>query len=101
MRRLIVFNHVTLDGFITDSKGDMSWAHKNDAEWNAFVEENAGGGGELVLGRVTYDLMAGFWPTAYAKETLPVVAERMNNLPKIVFSKSMDEALCRNWHRRA
>jgi dihydrofolate reductase len=96
MRRLIVFNHVTLDGFITDLKGDMSWAHKNDAEWNAFVEENAGGGGELVLGRVTYDLMAGFWPTAYAKETLPVVAERMNNLPKIVFSKSMDEASWRN-----
>ena len=34
MRKLIVFNHVTLDGYFTDRTGDMSWAHKQDAEWN-------------------------------------------------------------------
>ena len=38
MCELIVFNHVSLDGYFVDSKGDMSWAHKQDAEWNAFVE---------------------------------------------------------------
>ncbi len=65
MPRLSVFNSVSLDGFIADAKGDMSWAHPRaaDAEWDAFVAGNASGGGVLVFGRVTYDLMAGFWPT--------------------------------------
>ena len=44
MRRLIVFNSVTLDGYFTGVNGDMSWAHNDDPEWNAFVEENSSGG---------------------------------------------------------
>jgi dihydrofolate reductase len=60
MRKLMVFNNVTLDGYFADSNGDMRWAHKEsqDAEFNAFVAENASGGGELVFGRITYELMA-------------------------------------------
>src|SRR6202023_2259549 len=60
MRKLIVFNHVTLDGYFVDSNGDMSWAHNNmnDPEYKAFVEGNASGEGELLFGRVTYELMA-------------------------------------------
>ncbi len=92
MRKLVVFNHVTLDGFFADMNGDMSWAHKDDAEWNSFVADNASGGGQLIFGRMTYDLMAGFWPTPYAIENMPVVAERMNNLPKVVFSRTLDKA---------
>jgi dihydrofolate reductase len=90
MRRLVVFNHMSLDGCFVDAHGDMSWAHAGDAEWNAFVEENARGGGELLFGRVTYDLMAGYWPTPLAREHDPVVAERMNALPKVVFSRTME-----------
>ncbi len=96
MRKLLVFNHVTLDGYFVDLNGDMSWAHKDDAEWNAFVAENASGGGQLVFGRVTYDLMAGFWPTPFAIENMPVVAAGMNNLPKVVFSRTMDQASWNN-----
>jgi dihydrofolate reductase len=98
MRKLSVFNHVSLDGYFVDQHGEMSWAHANqqDEEWNAFVAQNAGGGGALVLGRVTYELMAGFWPTPAALETMPVVAERMNNLPKVLFSQTMDEATWNN-----
>jgi dihydrofolate reductase len=92
MRKLIVFNHVSLDGYFVDSKGEMSWAHKQDAEWNAFVQGNASGGGELLFGRITYDLMASFWPTPVATQMFPVVAERMNNLPKVVFSRTLDKA---------
>lgn len=92
MRKLVVFNQVTLDGFFADLQGNMSWAHKDDAEWNAFVAENAGGGGQLIFGRVTYDMMASFWPTPHAAEIMPIVAERMNNLPKVVFSRTLDEA---------
>ena len=41
--KLIVFNQVTLDGYFAGPGGDISWAHKanSDAEWNAFVAENA------------------------------------------------------------
>ena len=77
----------------------MSWAHrtnKDDAEWNTFVEENASGGGVLVFGRVTYELMAGFWPTPFAIESMPVVAEGMNSMPKIVFSRTLNEASWNN-----
>ncbi|HYN26039.1 MAG TPA: hypothetical protein VES69_13490, partial [Pyrinomonadaceae bacterium] len=63
---LFVFNQVTLDGYFADMNGDLSWAHKNDAEWNAFVADNAKGGGLLLFGRITYELMASYWPTPYA-----------------------------------
>jgi dihydrofolate reductase len=94
MRKLIVFNHVSLDGYFVDVKGDMRWAKADpqDPEWNAFVAENAGSGGTLVFGRVTYDMMASFWPTPAAAAMMPVVAERMNSAPKVVFSRTLKEA---------
>ena len=92
MRKLVVFNMVSLDGFFVDGQGDMSWAHKNDAEWNAFVNENASGNGVLVFGRITYELMASYWPTPMALQNSPVVAKGMNDMPKIVFSRTLDNA---------
>jgi dihydrofolate reductase len=92
----VVFNQVTLDGFIADINGDMSWAHKQDAEWNAFVRENASAGGELLFGRITYDLMTSYWLTPLAMKNDPVVAERMNNLPKVVFSRTLEKASWNN-----
>ena len=96
MRKLIVFNQVSLDGYFTDKNNDMSWAHKQDAEWNQFSAENASGGGELLFGRITYDLMASHWPKPEASKSNPVVAERMNNLPKVVFSRTIDKATWNN-----
>jgi dihydrofolate reductase len=93
MRKLIVFNNVTLDGYFTGKNGDLSWAKGNmDAEFNAFVADNAKSGGLLLLGRITYELMMSYWPTPQARENDPVVAERMNNLPKVVFSRTLDKA---------
>ncbi len=96
MRRLIVFNNISLDGYFVDRNGDMSWAHQQDAEWSAFAAENAEGGGTLVFGRITYEMMAGFWPTPAASQAFPVVAERMNNLPKVVFSRTLERASWNN-----
>jgi dihydrofolate reductase len=98
MRRLIVFNHISLDGYFTDANGEMNFARNDipDAEWDAFVAGNASGGGTLVFGRVTYELMASFWPTPMAAEQMPDVAERMNNLPKVVFSRTMEKASWNN-----
>src|SRR5438552_2888564 len=65
MRKLSAFTQVTLDGYFTGIDGDISWAHnaRVDAEWNSFVSSNASGGGELLFGRITYEMMASYWPT--------------------------------------
>jgi dihydrofolate reductase len=98
MRKLIVFNHVTLDGYFTGANGDMGWAHagNDDAEFNAFVADNASGGGQLLLGRTTYELFSSYWPTPAAFRNAPIVAEGMNNMSKIVFSRTLDKASWRN-----
>ncbi len=97
MRRLIVFNNVTLDGYFAGTDGDLSWAKgRMDPEFGAFVAENASSGGQLLFGRITYQLMVSYWPTPQAKQTEPVVADRMNSLPKIVFSRTMERASWNN-----
>ncbi len=96
MPKLYVFNNVSLDGYITDSKSDMSWAHKNDQEWLDFTRTNAQSGGVMLFGRVTYDLMIQFWPTPAATQSMPAVAERMNKAPKIVFSRTLNKATWNN-----
>src|SRR6478672_6394243 len=98
MRRLTVFNQVTLDGYFTDETGDMSFFHKapDDAEWNEFVAGNASGDGILLFGRVTYAMMASFWPTPQAHASMPAVAEGMNRMHKIVFSRTLADVTWSN-----
>lgn len=95
MRKLIVFNHITLDGYFVGANGDFSWARtgNDDPEYSAFVAENASGGGQLLFGRVTYELMASYWPTPTAHQHDPVVADAMNSMPKVVFSRTLDSTL--------
>jgi len=98
MRRLIVFNNVTVDGYFADSSGDMRWAHRQtqDPEFNEFIADNASGGGQLLFGRKTYQMMASYWPTPMALQNEPNVAEGINNLPKVVFSRTLNEATWKN-----
>jgi dihydrofolate reductase len=96
MRKLMVFNQVSLDGYIADEHGDMSWAHKHDPEWLEFVSGNASGESMLLFGRRTYDLMASYWPTPLAHQNAPVVAAHMNRQPKVVFSRTMKQASWEN-----
>ena len=97
MRRVAMFNNVSLDGYFTDGKADMSWAHsRDDAEWNQFTNENAGGEAEFLFGRKTYEMMAGFWPSPQALQMMPTVAKAMNETRKIVFSRTLTEAKWRN-----
>jgi dihydrofolate reductase len=97
MRSLLAFENVTLDGFFTGPGGELDWAHDSaihppDPEFDAFVAGNAEGGGELLFGRITYQMMAGYWPSPMARDNDPVVAERMNALPKVVFSRTLEKA---------
>jgi dihydrofolate reductase len=97
MRKLIVFNNLSVDGRFVDQAGNMHWAKdSNDEEFNAFASENASGGGTLLFGRVTYEMMAGFWTTRQAIDSFPNVAERMNNGPKVVFSRTLEKASWKN-----
>ncbi len=90
MRKLSVFNHVTVDGFICDLENDMSFAHENsDEQWESFSAHNVqGGSSALLMGRVTYDMMKSYWPTPAAKKQSPAIAEVMNSAEKIVFSRT-------------
>ena len=94
MRKLAVFNSVTLDGYFTGKDGDLSWAHAGaeDLEFRDFVASNASGEGTLLFGRITYDMMAASWPTPAAAKNYPDVAEGMNRRTKIVFSRSLEHA---------
>jgi len=98
MRRLTSFIHVTLDGCYADQNGDMNWAHEGsgDAEWQAFVAANARSGEMLLFGRTTYQMMLRYWPTPQATKDNPAVAERMNALPKVVFSRTLEAATWNN-----
>jgi dihydrofolate reductase len=98
MQKLMVFNNVSLDGYFVDANGDMRWAHntKPDAEWDAFVAGNATGDGRLLFGRITYDLMASYWPTPMAAKNTPAMADGMNRFSKVVFSRTMDKASWNN-----
>jgi dihydrofolate reductase len=95
MRKIIVSNYVTLDGFFAGPNGEIDWF-----VWN---EETAKYGKGLLssidtilFGRVTYELMAGYWPTARPPAEDPVIIDAMNNLPKIVFSKTLEKVAWNN-----
>jgi dihydrofolate reductase len=88
--RLVAFTNLTLDGYFSGPNGDLSWAKRNsDPEYDAFIADNAKSDGTLLLGRITYDMMASYWPTPQAARNDPVLAKRMNLLPKVVFSRTL------------
>jgi dihydrofolate reductase len=98
MRKLSVFNQISVDGYFKTPNGDISWAHQpdNDPEFKEFTAGNALAGGMLLFGRKTYEMMERFWPTPQAAKQFPEVASQMNSLPKVVFSKTMEKASWNN-----
>jgi len=92
MRKVRMFNLTTLDGFFEGRNHDISW-HNVDAEFNEYaINEMFPSSDLLLFGRVTYELMAGFWPTAEAIKNDPIVAGKMNSSQKVVFSRSLNKA---------
>jgi dihydrofolate reductase len=89
MRKLSIFLSLSLDGYYADAHNAMDWAHRQDAEWTAFVASNATGDSTLLFGRVTYDMMAAFWPSEMARQSMPDVARGMTASEKIVFSRTL------------
>ena len=94
MGKIIVFENVTLDGFMAGPHGEIDWAIRDD-EVTENSREGQGATVQFLFGRVTYDMMASFWPTPAGKSANPVFAEVLNTSPKIVFSTTLKQA---DWH---
>jgi hypothetical protein len=94
MRKLRVFESISVDGYFTDANGDISWAHagREDAEFADWVGGNASSGGELLFGRKTYQMMEAFWPTPMAIKQMPEVAKGMNTVKKYVACMTIQPA---------
>jgi dihydrofolate reductase len=92
MRKLRVFESISIDGYFIDEHGDNSWAYagSDDAEFRAWVGGNANSGGALLLGRKTYELMEAYWPTSVAAQQMPDVAKGMNAAKKYVVSRTIE-----------
>ncbi len=90
MRKLFSFNMVTLDGFFEGSNHEIDW-HNVDDEFNEFAIEQTGTVDVLLFGRVTYQMMASYWPTPAVIANDPIVAGQMNRVSKIVFSRTLKE----------
>lgn len=82
MRKLILRISISIDGFIESSKGKLDFAKSRTPEGAAWVAEKIGQAGAHLMGRKAFCEMAPFWPTADGN-----LAEPMNDIPKIVFSK--------------
>ena len=82
---------VSLDGYFEGPNHELDW-HNVDAEFVDFALEQLAAADTLLFGRKTYELMAGFWPSEVTKTRDPRTAEKMNGMPKIVFSKTFGKA---------
>ena len=80
----------SLDGYFEGPDRDITWQNVDD-EFNEFAIQQTGEFGMFFFGRVTYELMAEYWPTEAAKRDDAVIAGLMNNLPKVVFSKTLQK----------
>ncbi len=95
MRKVIFAMLTSLDGFFEGPNREIDW-HNVDKEFNEYAIDFLNSVDALLFGRVTYQLMASYWPTATAIENDPMVADKMNSLPKIVFSRTLDKVEWRN-----
>ncbi|MFC0508666.1 dihydrofolate reductase family protein [Micromonospora costi] len=95
MRKIVVHMSVSLDGYFEGPGGDLSWHRVDDELHRHFNDELRTMGGYL-NGRVAYELMAAFWPTAdqdpAASAPMKEYAGIWRDMPKIVYSRTLEKA---------
>lgn len=89
MGKIGMFENVSIDGYFAGPNGEIDW-FVGDEETAQYAKDQAKSTATILFGRVTYELMASYWPTAEAMKNDPVVAEVMNSASKIVFSRTLD-----------
>jgi dihydrofolate reductase len=92
MGRLVLFMHVSLDGFVAGPGGEMDWI-KVDEEMFDFAANRTNEADTALYGRVTYEMMEAYWPTAGnepdASRHDKVHSSWYNRVTKAVISRSM------------
>ena len=94
MRKLILEEWVSLDGYVTDKNGQLNFFTNLTQEQNKYSDQDQLKFLETVdtilLGRKTYELFAAFWPTATTDKE--AIADKLNETKKIVFSNTIIKA---------
>jgi dihydrofolate reductase len=95
MRKVVTDHLLSLDGYFGGPDGEIDWFgfDEESMEWSRKI---MGAADSIVMGRRTFELMAKFWPTPSALEQEPYIAKRMTELPKIVFSRTLDSSTWKN-----
>jgi dihydrofolate reductase len=89
MRKVIASIFVSLDGFMVGPNEDMSWVMDNfNDEMGKYADKLQQSMDLILLGRVTYEIMNKVWP--FQTESTWPGADRMNNISKVVFTKSLE-----------
>ncbi len=91
MRKVLFFMMTSLNGFYERGAWEIDWHHVDD-EFTKFSIEQIETVDTLLFGRATYEGMAAYWPTEAAAADSPTVTAKMNETPKIVFSRTMERA---------
>lgn len=86
MRKIIVSNLMSLDGFFEGPNKELDW-FVVDEEFFEYARELLNSVDTILFGRVTYQMMASYWPNATDNDA--VITHKMNHLTKIVFSKTL------------
>ena len=89
MRRLILQTSVSIDGYVAALDGSHPWSEgsEEDEAFKRWILDSVWAAGAHLMGRVTYEEMAAFWPTSTSEYARP-----MNEIPKVVFSKTLQHA---------
>ncbi|HXE95240.1 MAG TPA: dihydrofolate reductase family protein [Dongiaceae bacterium] len=95
MRKIIFQMMISVDGFFEGPDRELDW-HVVDSDFIDYAIDLLNSVDTILFGRVTYQMMAAYWPTPRAIKVDPIIAERMNNLPKIVFSPTLEEVEWQN-----
>ena len=99
MRKLILEEWVSLDGYVTDKDGQLDFFTNLTPEQNKYSDadqlEFLETVDTILLGRKTYELFVDFWPTATTDKE--AIADRLNEIKKIVFSNTITKALWGQW----
>jgi dihydrofolate reductase len=93
MKKVIFQMSVSVDGYVEGPNREIDW-HVVDDEFNAYAVDTLKATDVLIMGRRTYELMAGYWPTA--TDNHPVVKEKLNGTPKLVFSRTLKSVAWQN-----
>jgi dihydrofolate reductase len=93
MRRIIVDALISLDGYLSDTNGEIDWFTQeedfNEAEGKAWSLEMLRRADTILFGRVTFEGMAEWWPSETARRVMPEIAQHLNDSAKIVFSRTL------------